>query len=442
MRSSKSLGVRLSAVLGHCLCLGLSLGLGPSWALAYEGCGETAPPEISIHCGAAPTVVFDRDGRLWAAFEQDGHVVVNASDDLGETFTKAVRVNVEPERVETNGENRPKIVLGPGRELFVTWTMKAEGRFNGDIRFSRSLDRGRSFEPPRTLNDDGLLTGHRFDSLHVDESGDIYVVWIDKRDREAAKKRGEDFQGASIYYAVSTDRGASFATNKQVAEQACECCRIAITEASGGGVGIFWRHLFDDNIRDHAFATLGTKGPIGPVQRPSVDGWQINACPHHGPTILPAKNDSYHLAWFTAAGNRPVVHYGRFDPSKGELEHPTRIATAVPAAHPHLARSQGRLLIAWKGMQDKRVKVYLKTSEDEGATWSASRVIADTGGASDHPFLLSRGAQTFLSWQTKAEGWRLIPLFGANPAGTDSAGADSAGTDSAASDSAAPDAAG
>ena len=160
----------------------------------------------SIHCGSTPSATL-AEGRLWTAFVQDQHVYVSSSDDFGKQFSEAVRVNPVPEDAEHNGENRPKIIVN-GDEIYVTWTLKTSPRFTGEIRFSRSLDAGRTFSEPRTVNDDGLFTGHRFESLFLTESGHLYLTWIDKRDLEAAIEAEQPYSGAAIYYAVSDDGGS------------------------------------------------------------------------------------------------------------------------------------------------------------------------------------------------------------------------------------------
>ncbi len=371
---------------------------------------QTQCTEVSVHCGSAPNVRFDGQGRLWAVFAQSDRVYVTASDDSGASYSTAVRVNAEPETIETNGENRPKIAFGDGGEIYVSWTRKLEGRFNGEIRFSRSLDGGRSFEPPRTVNDDGLAIGHRFDSLHVDARGDVYLAWIDKRDREATRARGEEYRGAALYYSTSTDRGASFAVNRRVADHACECCRIGMTERAEDGVAILWRHIFDADVRDHAFATLAAGGVSSSLQRATRDGWHLDGCPHHGPAIVPADEGSYHLTWFTAAEGRPIVYYGRFRPASGEIQTQHVMTANGAGAHPHILEAGGRLLVAWKESDGEQTSVYLRQSIDGGETWSERTSITHTSGGSDHPFLVPRGRESFLSWHTAAEGLRVIPL--------------------------------
>jgi DNA-binding IclR family transcriptional regulator len=49
-------------------------------------------------------------------------------------------------------------------------------------------------------------------------------------------------------------------------------------------------------------------------------------------------------------------------------------------------------------------------SVDDGASWSAPVELASTADASDHPLLASAGGRSFLSWMTRAEGYRLLPL--------------------------------
>lgn len=163
-----------------------------------------------MHCGAAPSASFDENGRLWVAFVHDQHVYVSHSDDRGSSFSPAVQVNAVAEDTEYNGENRPKMVTRDGRTILLSWTTKTSPKFTGEIRFTRSIDGGRSFETPRTINDDKLFTGHRFESLFLTESGHIYLAWIDKRDLEASLLQDKTYVGAAIYYAVSADLGATF----------------------------------------------------------------------------------------------------------------------------------------------------------------------------------------------------------------------------------------
>lgn len=385
-------------------------------ALAFGGSASAGPycdsedAASSVHCGRTPTAVFDDEGKLWVAFEFGGRVYVSTAED--DSLSTPVAVNDEAEEIDVNGENRPKIATGPGGEVYVSWTRKVPGGFNGDIRFSRSLDGGASFEPVRTVNDDGLVTGHRFETLVVDSGGNVYLAWIDKRDRLAATEAGEPYAGAAVYYAVSTDRGKTFAGNRRVAAHSCECCRIAATETASGDIALFYRGIFDDNIRDHAFAVVDTDGVTVPMQRATDDEWRIDACPHHGPALTDAGAGAFDLAWFTNGERRQGVYYARFSPGEGKLKHLSPVSTDPSAGHPTLARVPGRVLFAWKEFTGERTVVRLVESGDDGRSWSEPATLASTRRDSDHPFLIARGNAVYLSWHTADEGLRVVAVDG------------------------------
>jgi hypothetical protein len=68
------------------------------------------------------------------------------------------------------------------------------------------------------------------------------------------------------------------------------------------------------------------------------------------------------------------------------------------------------LAMIWKEFDGEWTTVNLMTSGDDGETWSKPRVIAGTADSSDHPLLVTNGRRTYLSWMTKADGYRFIPI--------------------------------
>ena len=373
-----------------------------------EAAACAAGPALSVHCGLTPTTGFDPTGRLWASYVVGEFVYVAWSDDIGSSWSRPVRANAAPEPVYTNGENRPKVAFGPDGEIYVSWTKVTEGSFAGDIRFTRSTDGGRHFEPVRTVNDDGLQTSHRFETLYTDPGGNVYLAWLDKRDQVRMAEEDGAYRGAALYYTVSTDGGRTFAANRKVADHSCECCRIALTGTPDGAVAAFWRHIYDDNIRDHGFTILGPEGVLLNPQRPAVDNWHIEACPHHGPAMASAGDGRYHLAWFTL-GERHGIFYGRYDPKLRQLDRVHPVA-ARGASHPHLAQGTGALYLAWKSFDGERTHAMLIRSADAGRSWSAPVSLASTAGASDHPLLVGSEGRIWLSWHTGDEGLRLVPV--------------------------------
>ena len=405
----------LFGVLGWSLALysdaEATLSAGAVSAEIKQTQAEECSSLVSVHCGAAPSGAFDEDGRYWVVFVQQEYLYLSYSDNQGVKFSTPIKVNSTPEPIYTDGENRPKLAIGTDHEIYVSWTKRSPERFSGDIRFSRSIDQGKSFSPAQTINDDGLVTSHRFDALLTDHRGDVYLAWLDKRDRQAALAQNSTYTGAALYYAVSTDKGVSFSPNQKVADHSCECCRIAISRPEGSGAAIFWRHIFATNTRDHAFVILGPKAVTQAPQRATVDNWQIDACPHHGPAMTDADNGHYAMAWFTNSPQRKGIYFGSYDAETGIMTHQTSLSHSPGASHPQLLRPhQGLLLAAWKVFNKKKTLILLAASEDNGINWHPPQVVAKTEEASDHPLLVQKGSQAYLSWLTKNEGFRLIPI--------------------------------
>jgi hypothetical protein len=370
---------------------------------------------ISVDCGQTPSAHYDSDGRLWVIFAQNQHAYAVRSDDGGDTFSAPVQVNASPENIETNGENRPKILTDAATGMiYVSWTQKTAGQHTGNIRFSRSDDGGQSFEPVRTINDDGLLTSHRFESLFLASSGHLYITWLDKRELEYAAQRGESYTGSGVFYTVSDDHGQTFAANRKIADHSCECCRIAVAPHGDDGMALMWRHVFDGTTRDHAIAGVGPDGVRTTFSRATLDDWQIDACPHHGPAMALSSADTddavYHMTWFSAGDRHKGIYYGRHNLTTGDTGQVRQIDGSAGASHPQIAQWQGIQHLVWKRFDGIDTKLLWIYSRDNGANWSEPQPLASTDGASDHPLLVTGPGGLQASWHSRNEGYQLLAL--------------------------------
>ncbi len=362
---------------------------------------KLAKPSLAL------TTAFDGKGRLWLASIRDRHLYVSHSDDKGITLSAPVMVNAEPEDILGDGENRPKIVVRKG-VVYVSYTRGLEKPMTGDIRFSRSLDGGRSFSTPLTVNDNREIISHRFETLEVNDRGQVFLAWLDKRDLSAAIRKGEKYSGAAVYYAVSDDGGASFQPNLKAADHSCECCRVAMALDSDATPVIFWRHIFGKNERDHAMLRLdGKSSPI----RVSYDRWEVDGCPHHGGALSIASDGVHHFVWFNNAPERHGLFYAHSADRGNRFSAPLNFGNfEAQAGHPHVL-SLGKVVhVVWKEFDGQNSVIRGMASTDGGKSWSLPRQIATTAGASDHPLLVADGTQAYLSWNTAQEGFRLIGM--------------------------------
>ncbi len=358
----------------------------------------------------ATSGAFDKQGRLWVTHVEpaagaDGEALANIvlawSADGGQTWTRSTALLQTPEAVEANGEGRPKLVFGKQGELFVSFTSPLSRPHTGTIRFVRSLDAGQTFSAPLTVQSDRALTGHRFDGMIVDREGRIFIAWIDKRDTDAARTSGRAYRGAAVYYAVSTDNGASFQPDVRLADHCCECCRIALAMDPAGQVFAMWRHIFAPNVRDHAMALLSPHGKPGIIQRVSADNWRIDACPHHGPSMAFDPAGRRHQVWFSGAGQGSGLFYAVTVP--GKRQDTPKALGGIRAQHGEVLASGAAVAIVWKEFDGERTQVLGRWSADNGASWQAA-TLATSSGQSDHPHLASDGRAIWLVWRTEPEG--------------------------------------
>jgi hypothetical protein len=356
----------------------------------------------------AMSAAFDQQGRLWRASVKDRHVIVDNSADKGKTFSAPVIANTDQESIGAEGDSRPKIAIGKKGEIFISWTRALDKPFSGDIRFARSLDGGKTFSEPITVNDNREVISHRFDSLAVGNDGRVYLVWLDKRDLSASKKRHEPYDGSALYYAISDDEGGSFSANRKIADHSCDCCRIALTVPATGAPAVFWRHVYPGNVRDHAFTRLDGRNDI---RRVTHDNWIIEACPHHGPALSVAPDGVFHFVWFDNAPHADGLFYARSTDDGKTFSTPIKIGNnAHQPGHADVLSLGSDVWMVWKEFDGERSLIYAMQSRDGGATWNAPKKMASTDDASDHPLLVHYSGQTFLSWNTVRDGYRLIPL--------------------------------
>lgn len=382
------------------LLLALALAHQGAAAAEHRHDAKPQPKKPTLALGAT----LDPDGRLWLAGVENQQLWVSRSDDGGKRFSPRVTVTSEPEDIAADGESRPAIAVARDGTVLLSWTQSLPQKYSGNIRFARSTDGGQRFSKPITLNDDGRITSHRFNSLAIDGAGKVAVLWLDGRDRDAVKEKGGTFAGVSVYVARSADNGAHFDANRRLTEHTCECCRTALAWTTDGPVAL-WRNLYDTNTRDFALGNLDS----GKVHRATDDDWRIDACPHHGGGLAVDGAGALHLVWFTQGQKRQGLFYKRV--ANGVESQPIPIGSpAAQAGHGTVAAAGNTVLISWREFDGRVYVAQVMHSTDGGATWSAPQRLAESSGAADYPLPLTDGKRAMVVWNSASEGVRVLPF--------------------------------
>ena len=215
-----------------------------------------------------------------------------------------------------------------------------------------------------------------------------------------------------MYYAWSHDNGQSFSPNRKIKDHVCECCRIALSFQEDGWPVLVWREVRAGSIRDHAVARFTGSDTFSDIGRVNRDNWKIRGCPHHGPGFDLDADGRYHVVWFSGDGEQGAgVFYASSSNRGTTFTRPFRIGRENTFGHADITAFQDRLYLVWKERTNNGLMgIFLMSSNDAGATWHDQQLITYTTGGSDHPLLVTKEDEVFVSWFTRNEGYRLVRI--------------------------------
>jgi hypothetical protein len=279
------------------------------------------------------------------------------------------------------------------------------------LRFARSMDYGKSFGKAIEVDPTGPAS-QSFFNLNVSPQGTIYVVWLDGRDRNAghgghSEHGHSEHGGSAIYLARSADGGASFGPSIRVATNACPCCRPAIAFTDDHTVHVAFRKVFDGNVRDVAVVTSrdGGESWANPV-RVAQDNWQINGCPHSGPSLAVLGNRLF-VSWFTVHEKEQQSYIflahsddrGRTFSDRVSLSEGT-----VDPNHPSLVAARDRLFAVFQARDRDtnrswgKARVYLREVSAAGRLSHLTSVPNLSAGVSYPAVAFESPDKLFLAW--------------------------------------------
>ncbi len=376
---------------------------------ASHGGGNAACTTPALACAAAVGATFDHRGRLWLAWTAGGALSVARSDDGGARFGEPVVLGRYGALLDGGADARPQIVVDARGRVVVAWGVFKDKAWNAQVLVSVSTDDGATFSRPRPISDHPA--SQRFPALALDPQGELVAAWLDKRTVAAARQGGTPRPGAALAVARSRDGGASFAGERIALDGTCECCRLGLAFDARGHTLVLLRALYEGGERDHALVALGEEGAPPRSTRVAEDHWAIEGCPHHGPSLAVSAAGTVHAAWFTQGSAGQGTFVARSTDGGARFGPPQPVGNpAAQPGRPWLLADGGTLWLAWKEFDGRHISVRQQVSHDDGLSWSAPRLVAETADAADHPVLLRGPKGVVLSWMTRAEGYRLLPL--------------------------------
>ena len=188
----------------------------------------SSPSTIEIACCGTNVYLVWRDTRN---SNTNFDIYFNRSTDYGATWpTTDLRLNTDT--AGTNRAQLPKICC-EGSDVHVCWPDDRNG--SNDVYYNRSTNNGASFQASDTrINSNTAGASFSNNPEICCEKGNVYIAWVDDRNNFTS--------GKDVYFARSTNAGASFATDMKISRDsvASSDTRWPHLCCSGGHVYVLW----------------------------------------------------------------------------------------------------------------------------------------------------------------------------------------------------------
>jgi hypothetical protein len=352
--------------------------------------------------GSYPQLGVRASGDLFLLRIKDRNLWLQTSSDGGDSFDEGLRVNDGGE-VASHAENTPLMVVRSMREFYVLWTAE-DGHDHSSLRLAASTNWGRSFGKSIPVDPTGAAS-QSFYTLAVGPDGAVYAAWLDGRDR------GQGKSGASaLYVARSTNRGQSFEKSVRVALNVCPCCRPSIAFTDAKTVHIGWRGVIDDDIRDILVGTSTDGGAtFSAPTRVAEDNWRISGCPHSGPSLATMGGKLF-AAWRTVTGNRGRVYIASSGDNGAHFSAKVEAdANLYDANHPQLLALENSIGLAFQARESSdqnawgKFDIHFRQIDQNGSLSSPQRLGHAAGSATYPTILFERPDHLFVAWTEGTE---------------------------------------
>jgi hypothetical protein len=164
-----------------------SLDNGGTWEAPVTVAGASNTAFVNL---AYPTT--DADGNLYVGWitmrgDQNGsssNDVSMARWDVGTpwgTFTAPVKANTDTDEVVFNDVGLVAAPVAGHTDVYAVYTAGSPAGVRWNVRLAHSSDKGATFAPAITVNDDPTCAAHFLPSIAIDAKERVHVTWYDNR---------------------------------------------------------------------------------------------------------------------------------------------------------------------------------------------------------------------------------------------------------------------
>jgi hypothetical protein len=288
--------------------------------------------------GVQPQIATARDGTLHLIYlignPSAGNVRYVTKKAGAAEWSRPRTINSTPATAVAMGTIRgAQIAVGKDDSLHVVWNGPGGKDRPAPLFYTRSLDRGATFDKQRDLQagTQGLDGGA---SIAASAKGEVYIVW---HGAPAGAAPGEI--NRRVFVLKSIDNGGSFSEPKIANADdpgVCACCSLKTFVNPSGELLTLYRAARSMAQRDITLMTSTDGGAT--FQHRNVGPWAISACPMSSASVI-AEGTQTRAAW-EAEGK---VYTSLLDATSEALA-----VSEDKSRHPALAvNAHGETLVTW-----------------------------------------------------------------------------------------------
>jgi len=319
------------------------------------------------------------------------------------TFEQPITI-IPSKGLQLHAESMAKVGITKKGVLYAVFRIKSrnsKSMYGGAMYYATSTDRGITWSDKQQLVTHVTSTSQSFFDIAQLADGEIGISWLDNR------KLHKDRQGQTLYFA-KTGASNNFQHKIALEGSVCQCCRTEIEIGNNGMIQVAFRNLISPTeigfpsiltdtkteVRDMYFVTSNDNGITFSKSTPIyADNWQVNGCPHTGPSLATNTNETG-AVWFTDATTNSGIFF------KTDASNDKKLVSKT-GTHPQMIATNGNYYIVFEEYYELDNKGYTKIMMQ---TWNTTSLLKTTEISTpktnnNHPVLKPiNDNQLLISW--------------------------------------------
>jgi hypothetical protein len=279
----------------------------------------------------------------------------------------------------------------------------------------QSADQGKSWSKPIHLYRDQPNTTQGFVSFFPMNAQKTGIVWleVDPASGSGAHHHHDEDAHNMVLRFAGLDSAGNVTEEALLDDRVCTCCQTDAVAVPGGAV-VVYRDRSKEEIRDISYVRL-QNGQWSSPKSLHQDSWNIKGCPVNGPAI-DAQGNTVAAVWYTMPKKKPQVWLRFSEDGGASFGKPIQIDGGNPLGRLDvLMLDSERALVSWVEKTKSAGALRIKIVHKNGTLIADQEVSAvESVRPTGFPRLAKVGDKIYIVWTEGAQEKAAVKLVSAN----------------------------